>query len=75
MKVFLLVLLSACSSARAMQINAFVWVLVLSIGFFGVKGGIFTIATGGVHRVYGPPGGSYVSDNNAICIALVMVVR
>ena len=35
---------------------------------------MFTIATGGVHRVYGPPGGSYVSDNNAICIALIMVM-
>ena len=39
-----------------------------------MKGGLFTIATGGVHRVYGPPGGGYVSDNNAICIALIMVV-
>ena len=74
MKVFLLVLMSAVLIRTKVQINAFIWVLVLSIGFFGVKGGLFTIATGGVHRVYGPPGGSYVSDNNAICIALIMVM-
>ena len=43
------------------------WVLVISVGWFGVKGGVFTILTGGVHRVYGPPGGSFISDNNAIC--------
>jgi len=74
MKVFLLVLLSAFLIRSRKEIDAFIWVLVLSVGFFGVKGGLFTIATGGVHKVYGPPGGSYVSDNNAICIALVMVV-
>jgi len=74
MKVFLLVILSALLIRSRKEIDVFVWVLVGSIGFFGVKGGLFTIATGGVHRVYGPPGGGYVSDNNAICIALIMVV-
>ena len=73
-KVFLLIILSGLLIRTREQITAFVWVLVLSVGWFGVKGGIFTIATGGVHRVYGPPGGSFISDNNAISIALVMVI-
>jgi hypothetical protein len=63
MKVFLLVILSALLIRSRKEIDVFVWVLVGSIGFFGVKGGLFTIATGGVHRVYGPPGGWLCFDN------------
>ena len=73
MKVFLLIALSGFLIRTREQIIAFVWVLVFSVGWFGVKGGIFTILTGGGHRVYGPAGGSFISDNNAISIALIMV--
>ncbi|MBF0187388.1 MAG: putative O-glycosylation ligase, exosortase A system-associated [Magnetococcales bacterium] len=50
-----------------------VWVLVVSIGFWGMKGGIFTILTGGSFRVYGPQG-SFFYDNNAMALALIVVV-
>lgn len=73
MKVFLLIFLSGVLIRTREQINAFVWVLVISIGWFGLKGGVFTLVTGGGHKVYGPPGDGYVSDNNAIAIALIMV--
>jgi len=73
-KVFLLIVLAAVLIRTQVQITALVWVIVLSVGWFGVKGGVFTIMTGGVHRVYGPPGSGYISDNNAISIALVMVI-
>ena len=73
MKVFALIILSAMLIRTREQINAFVWTLVISIGWFGVKGGLFTIMTGGMHKVYGPPGDGYVSDNNAIAVALTMV--
>jgi putative inorganic carbon (HCO3(-)) transporter len=49
------------------------WVLVGSIGFYGVKGGLFTIATGGSYRVWGPVG-SYIEGNNEIALALVMII-
>jgi len=47
---------------------------VFSVGFFGVKGGAFTVLTGGGARVYGPDGDSFLSDNNAIAAALIMVI-
>ncbi len=47
-------------------------VIALSIGFFGVKGGIFSILTGGNYLVWGPQG-SFIGDNNAIGLAMVMV--
>ena len=55
------------------HIELFLWVNVLSVGFFGFKGGIFTILTGGSQRVWGPPGG-FFEDNNACAVALIMVV-
>jgi len=55
------------------QIVALVWVIVLSIGFFGFKGGFFTIATGGSYRVWGPPD-SLVEGNNELAVALIMTI-
>jgi probable O-glycosylation ligase (exosortase A-associated) len=49
-------------------------VIVASIGFYGIKGGIFTLLVGGGAKVYGPPGDSFLSDNNAIAVALIMTV-
>ncbi len=55
------------------RINALVWVIVLSIGFFAVKGGLFTLLSGGGGRVYGPAG-SFFQDNNSLGLALVTVI-
>lgn len=74
MKVFLLIILAGVLIRTREQINALLWVVVISVGLFGVKGGVFTILTGGGDRVYGPQGSSFISDNNAIAVALVMVI-
>jgi probable O-glycosylation ligase (exosortase A-associated) len=55
------------------EIRWLVWVVVLSVGFFGVKGGLYTIATGGGGRVWGPPGGM-LEENNALAVALIMLL-
>jgi len=46
---------------------------VASIGFYGVKGGIFTILKGGIHRVQGPPG-TFIEGNNEMALAMVMTI-
>src|SRR6266480_4887990 len=48
MKVFLFTLITASLLHSRKQLEALLWVLVLSIGFYGVKGGIFTLAVGGI---------------------------
>lgn len=48
-------------------------VVAFSIGFFGFKGGLFTILTGGNHKVWGPSG-SFIADNNSIGLALIMTI-
>lgn len=54
------------------RIDALIWVIVLSIGFYAVKGGIF-ILRGESGLVWGPPGG-FFEDNNALALTIVMVV-
>ena len=55
------------------RLQAFVWVVALSIAFFGVKGGVFTVVGGGEERVYGPPG-SFIEGNNELAMALIAVL-
>lgn len=52
------------------RLNQLLWVIVISIGFFGFKGGIFTITGGGDSKVWGPPG-SFIADNNEIGLAML----
>lgn len=55
------------------HVNALLWVIVGSLCFFGVKGGLFTLITGGSYRVWGPPD-SLVFGNNELAVALIMTV-
>ena len=50
-----------------------IWVIVLSLGLYGVKGGIFTIVQGGAYNVMGPAG-SFIGGNNEIGLALIMTI-
>lgn len=55
------------------KLKFLVWIIALSIGFFGLKGGLFSIASGAQYRVWGPPG-SFIADNNSIGLAFVMIL-
>jgi putative inorganic carbon (HCO3(-)) transporter len=46
---------------------------VLCIAFYGAKGGIFSLLTGGSYRVYGPER-SFIQDNNDLALALNMTL-
>jgi probable O-glycosylation ligase (exosortase A-associated) len=48
-------------------------VIVISLAYYGVKGGVFVLLTGGAFRVWGPAG-SYIEDNNALAVGLVIIV-
>jgi putative inorganic carbon (hco3(-)) transporter len=74
MKIFFFIVVGASLINSRKQIDWMIWVIVFSVGFFGVKGGLFTVLTGGTYRVYGPPGDGFMSDNNAIPVALCMVI-
>lgn len=70
-QIMLFVTMMLLSGRR--HITWLVWVIALSVGFYGFKGGIFTLVTGGRGNVMGPPG-SFIEPNNELGVALVMVV-
>lgn len=49
------------------------WVIALSMGFYGVKGGIFTLRSGGGYAVYGPDG-TMLGGNNEVALAMIMAI-
>jgi probable O-glycosylation ligase (exosortase A-associated) len=55
------------------RLDALIWVIVLSLGFFALKGALFTVLTGGIHRLQGPSG-SFIADNNQFGMALLMTM-
>ena len=55
------------------KIDMLIWVIAMSIGYYSIKGGFFTLITGGGFRVWGPPG-SFIEENNALALATLMIV-
>lgn len=73
-KIHLMLMVTLMLIRGREQIEGLVWVVTASIGFYGVKGGIWTVLTGGGSgRVWGPPD-SMIGDNNGLALALVVLV-
>lgn len=72
-KTFAFILLTYMLTTTRRRIEALIWVVVISLGYFGVKGGLFAILTGGTYRVWGPES-SFIYDNNHLALALTMVL-
>jgi probable O-glycosylation ligase (exosortase A-associated) len=66
-------LLAACLLTSRERIAAMVWVMVISLGYFGVKGGIFTVMTGGAFEVLGP-NYTLIADRNHIAVGLLVAL-
>lgn len=73
MKIFLMLFLTLFVLRGRDDIERLIWVVTLSLAFYGIKGGIWTMLTGGGGRVWGPPGGM-IAGNNELAIALVTVM-
>jgi putative inorganic carbon (hco3(-)) transporter len=72
-KVLLFLLVLAALLESRLRLHALIWVMVISLGFYGVVGGLFAIVTGGHDRVWGPPD-SIIGDNNQLAVALLIVL-
>jgi putative inorganic carbon (HCO3(-)) transporter len=73
MKIDFMILVALIVLHSRKQIIGLAAVLAGSIGFYGLKGGIFTVATGGAYRVWGPDG-SFIEGNNEMALALVVAI-
>jgi probable O-glycosylation ligase (exosortase A-associated) len=72
-KALLFTVLAYATTNTRQRLEWLILVCALSVGFYGLRGGIFTIMKGGADRVYGPPG-SMIGDNNDLGVALVMTL-
>ncbi len=73
MKIDFFIILSLVLLHSKQHIFALMWVCAGSLGLLGIKGGIYTLLTGGSGRVWGPPG-SFIGDNNEFALALVVTI-
>ncbi|MBN9127999.1 MAG: putative O-glycosylation ligase, exosortase A system-associated, partial [Nitrosospira sp.] len=73
MKIMLMTVITCMLIKKKEHIQQLIWVIVISLGYYGVKGGIFTIRSGGVDMVWGPEG-TFIGGNNEIALALIMTI-
>jgi putative inorganic carbon (hco3(-)) transporter len=72
LKNLLLGLVIAGLMTNRVRLHALAWTVVFSLGYFGVKGGLFTIITAGGGHVMGEAG--VLGDNNNFALAMCMVL-
>ncbi|MBS0348297.1 MAG: putative O-glycosylation ligase, exosortase A system-associated [Proteobacteria bacterium] len=73
LKIQIMTFVALAALKERKHIELFIWMNVISIGFYGLKGGLFTITSGGGQRVWGPPGG-FIEGNNELGAALIITI-
>jgi probable O-glycosylation ligase (exosortase A-associated) len=73
MKMMLMTFVTIMLIREREHIHWLIWALAVSLGFYGVKGGIFTVLGGGANLVWGPPD-SAVADNNHLATGLIIII-
>lgn len=72
MKIYLMVFVTVALIDNRRKLDLLIWTCVLSLAYFGVKGGVFTLLTAGNYRVWGP--GGFIGGNNEVAAAVIMII-
>jgi probable O-glycosylation ligase (exosortase A-associated) len=72
-KMLFMCLVGFALTTTRVRVNQMIWVVVLSIGFWGVKGAISFPLNGGGAGIHGPDAG-ITAGNNEFGVALVMIL-
>lgn len=72
-KIFFLGLMISIMANTRVRVDAIIGVAAISLLYYGIKGGVFTIETGGQYKVFGPDN-SIIADNNQLALALLMII-
>lgn len=73
MKTMVLVLAVATLARSPARIQAVLWMVAASLGFYAIKGAAFVAFTGGQHKVLGPAD-SMIADNNNLGLVFVVLL-
>ncbi|MBI4364996.1 MAG: putative O-glycosylation ligase, exosortase A system-associated, partial [Candidatus Latescibacteria bacterium] len=72
-KIYIMTVASLFLLQEKIRLRYLVLTMALSIAFFSVKGGFFSILTGGRYTLYGPTR-TFIDDNNALALAELMIL-
>ncbi|HUZ72214.1 MAG TPA: putative O-glycosylation ligase, exosortase A system-associated [Stellaceae bacterium] len=72
-KIYLMAVLATILATNRVRFHALIWTVVISLSYWGVRGGVFTLLTGGGYHVYGPAG-TELADNNNLALIIVMIL-
>lgn len=72
-KTMLMTFLTIMTVRTVNDVKALLLIVGLSLGFWGFKGGVWTILSGGHNGVLGPQN-TYIGDNNTLALAMVTTV-
>jgi putative inorganic carbon (HCO3(-)) transporter len=72
-KILLMTLLSTMFIYGKKRVSTLIFTIALSIGFYGFKGAVFVVNTGGAGQVQGPAG-SFLDGNTFIGLGMNMVL-
>jgi probable O-glycosylation ligase (exosortase A-associated) len=72
-KIYASGILAMILVTNAVRFQALMWIVVVSLSYWGVRGGIFTILGGGQFRVFGPDS-SEIADNNNFALVIVSML-
>lgn len=72
-KMLLMTLVAYALTNSRERLDLLIIVCVLSVGFWGFRGGLIAIATAGAARVHGPDS-TMIGDNNDLGVALTMML-
>ncbi len=72
-KIMLMSLVTLCLFQERTRLRYLYLVPALGLGFYGLKGGIWVLRTGGGNRLWGPDK-SFFADNNTYGLALAMAL-
>jgi probable O-glycosylation ligase (exosortase A-associated) len=73
MKIQFMVFVALYLLHSKQHVQVLIWIVAGSVAFFGIKGGLYTLREGGEYPVWGPAE-SFIEDNNALALALVMTI-
>ncbi len=72
-KIYACGLLAMVLTTNKVKFQALMWVAVISLSYWGLRGGMFTLTTGGDYHVFGPPD-SEIGDNNDFALAITSML-
>lgn len=72
-KTMVLFFIAATLINSRIRIQAMLWTIAVSLGYFGAAGVVATLSSGGRNILAGPPG-TMISDNNHIALTLAMLL-